>query len=176
MPKTLAAVNLNRLVVFAAVVESGSLTAAAARLGIATTMVSRHIQSLERKLGVTLLVRTTRRQRLTDSGGPFYNAIRLVLRDTEDVIDALSRNAMEPCGKLRVAAQIDYGASVLTPLLVDLHRRHPAINIELLTTDRDLDIVTGALTWPSDFADQRIPICTPLGSEPSPNGSSRVSR
>ena len=69
MSTTLGAVNLNRIVVFVAVVEAGSLTAAAERLGLAKTMVSKHLQRLEAELGASLLARTTRRLSLTEAGG-----------------------------------------------------------------------------------------------------------
>ena len=61
-------VNLNRLAIFVAVVDAGSLTAAAARLGLAKTMVSTHMQRLEAEVGASLLVRTTRRLSVTESG------------------------------------------------------------------------------------------------------------
>jgi DNA-binding transcriptional LysR family regulator len=63
-----SSLNLNRLVVFAAVVEAGSLTGAAKRLGLTKTVVSSHLKKLEEELGVTLIGRTTRRMRLTDIG------------------------------------------------------------------------------------------------------------
>lgn len=142
MSTTLASINLNRLVVFAAVVESGSLTAAAEKLGLAKTMVSKHIQRLEIELNSNLLVRTTRRLRLTDVGEQFYNSVQLVLRNTEDAIDALGHDRTEPRGKLRVTTPIDFGATVMVPLLVALQRRHSALKIELLTADRQLDLVS----------------------------------
>ncbi|HKY21315.1 MAG TPA: LysR family transcriptional regulator, partial [Vicinamibacterales bacterium] len=63
--KSRSTVNLNRLGIFAAVVEAGSFTAASARLGLSKTVVTTHIQRLERELGAQLLIRTTRQLRLT---------------------------------------------------------------------------------------------------------------
>ena len=83
----LSAINLNRLVAFVAVVEVGSLTGAAARLGLAKTMVSKHMQLLEAELGVTLLMRTTRRLSLTEAGRAFYEASRDALRATEEAVE-----------------------------------------------------------------------------------------
>src|SRR5664279_3643743 len=68
--------NLNRLVVFAAVVEAGSLTGAAKRLGLTKTVVSSHLKKLEEELGVTLIGRTTRRMRLTDIGRELHERIQ----------------------------------------------------------------------------------------------------
>ena len=142
MSTTLGALNLNRLVVFAAVVDAGSMTAAAARLRLAKTMVSTHMQRLERELGVNLLVRTTRNLRLTPVGEQFYKAIQPVLRQTEDAIDSLGQEMTAPRGTLRITAPIDYGASVMAPVVVELQRRHPALRIELLTGDRQVDLVS----------------------------------
>ena len=77
-------VNLNRLAVFVAVVETGSLTAAAERLGLAKTMVSTHMQRLEAEVGANLLMRTTRRVSLTESGRSFYEESCHVLRAAEE--------------------------------------------------------------------------------------------
>src|ERR1700733_8774029 len=90
---SLNAVNLNRLVVFAAVVEAGSLTAAADRLGIAKTMVSTHMQRLEAEVGATLLVRTTRRVSVTEAGRTFYEASRQILSAAEAAISALAQES-----------------------------------------------------------------------------------
>ena len=72
----LSTINLNRLTTFVAVVEAGSLTAAAERLGLAKSMVSKHMQLLEREVGVGLLLRSTRKLSLTEAGRTFYEASR----------------------------------------------------------------------------------------------------
>ena len=137
----LGAINLNRLAVFVAVVESGSLTAAAARLGTAKTMVSTHMQRLELELGARLLVRTTRKIGLTEAGEAFYAASRKTLRDIEDAALAIGNETAQPHGTLRVTAPIDYGASVITPVLVALRREYPTLNVELLSADRRFDLI-----------------------------------
>src|SRR5580704_17948235 len=113
----LSAVNLNRLVVFAAVVEAGSLTAAADRLGIAKTMVSTHMQRLEAEVGASLLVRTTRRVSVTEAGRAFYEASRHILSIAEEALLALEQGGGVLRGTLRVATPIDYGATVVAPVL-----------------------------------------------------------
>jgi DNA-binding transcriptional LysR family regulator len=138
---SLSAVNLNRLVVFAAVVEAGSLTAAADRLGIAKTMVSTHMQRLEAEVGATLLMRTTRRVSVTEAGRTFYEASRQILSATEEAISALAQESGVLRGTLRVATPIDYGASVIAPVLVALQQRHPELRIELVSADRQVDLV-----------------------------------
>ena len=137
----LSAVNLNRLVVFAAVVEAGSLTAAADRLGIAKTMVSTHMQRLEAEVGASLLVRTTRRVSVTEAGRAFYEASRHILNAAEDAISALAQDSGALRGTLRVATPIDYGTNVIAPMLVTLRQQHPELKVELVSADRIVDLV-----------------------------------
>lgn len=139
--RDLAGINLNRLVVFVAVVEAGSLSAAARRLGLAKTMVSAHLQRLEAEIGASLLLRTTRRQSLTDAGEAFYEASRRIVRDAQEAVSAAGQNTAEPRGVLRVTAPIDYAASVVAPVAVALRRRHPELGIELIAGDRVVDLV-----------------------------------
>ncbi|ALK34533.1 LysR family transcriptional regulator [Burkholderia plantarii] len=134
-------VNLNRLAIFAAVVETGSLTAAAARLGIAKTMVSTHMQRLETEVGANLLVRTTRRLSVTDAGQTLYEAAGEILRTAEAALDAVAGEAGPLRGTLRVGAPIDYGALVVAPALVALRDAHPALDVELICDDRRVDLV-----------------------------------
>ncbi len=134
-------VNLNRLAVFVAVVEAGSLSAAARRLGLAKTMVSAHIQRLEAEVGASLLLRTTRRQSLTDAGEAFYEAARRIVHDAQEAISAAGQDSAEPRGTLRVAAPNDYAASVVAPVAVQLHQRHPQLKVELLAGDRVVDML-----------------------------------
>lgn len=134
-------INLNRLVVFAAVVEAGSITAAAKRLGLAKTMVSTHMQKLELEVGSNLLVRTTRRLHLTEAGVLFYEACKKILADTEAAIAVASTNTQQLRGKLKVSASIDYGASVVAPLAAELTRAHPELQIEILSSDNRVDMV-----------------------------------
>lgn len=137
----LGAINLNRLVVFIAVVENGSLTAAAGKLGVAKTMVSAHVQRLEAELGVSLLTRTTRKVALTDAGQTFYAASRQALRNIDDAVLAVNDGTITPHGTLRITAPIDYGTTAITPLLISLRQRYPALKIELLCTDRRVDLI-----------------------------------
>lgn len=137
----LADINLNRLLVFVHVVEAGSLTGAANRLGLAKTVVSAHMQKLEAEVGASLLVRTTRRLSLTEAGEGFYEACRRIVSETQAAVEAAALDTAEPRGTLRVTAPIDYGATVVAPLAVELQRRHPALRIELLTVDHVVDLV-----------------------------------
>ncbi|RYY73198.1 MAG: LysR family transcriptional regulator [Gammaproteobacteria bacterium] len=134
-------INLNRLVVFVAVVETGSITGAAKRLGLAKTMVSTHIQKLEVEIGSNLLVRTTRRLHLTEAGTQFYQACQKILQDTEAAIAMASSNTQQVRGKLRVSASVDFGASVVAPLAAKLTKMHPELRIEIISSDHRVDMV-----------------------------------
>ncbi|HEY1996982.1 LysR family transcriptional regulator [Paraburkholderia sp.] len=133
-------VNLNRLGVFVAVVEAGSLTAAADRLGIAKTMVSTHMQRLEAEVGASLLVRTTRRVSVTEAGRSFYEASRQILNVADEALLALEGGGTLR-GTLRVATPVDYGAIVVAPVLVALRQQHPELHIELMSSDRLVNLV-----------------------------------
>ena len=138
-------INLNRLVTFRAVIDAGSFTAAATRLGLAKTMVSKHMQLLEAELGVNLLVRSTRRLNLTEAGRVFYAACVEILNRTDEAI-LIARNGLEaPTGTLRVAAAIDYGAMVVAPVLVDLQIRYPTLKIELICADHNVDLIESGI-------------------------------
>ncbi|RDU98246.1 LysR family transcriptional regulator [Trinickia dinghuensis] len=133
--------NFNRLVVFAAVVEAGSLSAAAERLGLAKTMVSAHIQRLEAEVGATLIVRTTRRSNLTEAGRTLYEASRECVRVASDALAAISAASGPLRGAVRVASPIDYGVLVVAPALAELRRMHPALEVELVCSDGYVDLV-----------------------------------
>ncbi|MEY1589420.1 LysR family transcriptional regulator [Burkholderia sp. Bmkn7] len=138
-------VNLNRLAVFVAVVDAGSLTAAAERLGLAKTVVSTHMQRLESEVGANLLVRTTRRLSVTNAGRVFYDACRDIVRAAESALDAVSSDAGPLRGTLRVSVPIDYGALVVAPAVVALRDRHPGLDVELVANDRVVDLVADNL-------------------------------
>ncbi len=134
-------VNLNRLAIFVAVVEAGSLTAAAERLGLAKTVVSTHMQRLESEVGANLLVRTTRRLSVTDAGRGFYEACRDIVRAAEHALQTVSPDAGPLRGALRVSVPVDYGAQVVAPAVVALRDRHPRLDVELVANDRIVDLV-----------------------------------
>jgi len=134
-------VNLNRLAVFVAVVEAGSLTAAANRLGLTKTMVSAHMQRLEHEVGAGLLLRTTRRLSVTEGGQVFYEASCKILQAAEEALSAVSGESAPIRGSLRVSAPIDFGTLVVAPLLVEMRRLYPQLEIELVCVDHYVDLI-----------------------------------
>ena len=141
--RTARAVNLNRLGVFSAVVETGSFTAAAERLGITKAMVSQHVSKLEAELGVALLTRTTRRLSLTESGRQFAADCARILQDAEASIEGAATNTRAPRGTLKLTTVVDYAAAVVAPALARFVFRNPEVSVDLVATDQVLDLVAG---------------------------------
>lgn len=135
--------NLRRLAYFVAVVETGSFTAAADRLGITKSVVSQQVARLEREFHTSLLVRTTRKVQATEVGQAFYHRCALILREAEHAFDGLAESAAEPSGTLRLTAPHDYGVDVIVPAIVAFTRRHPACKVDAVLSDQTLDIMSG---------------------------------
>jgi len=135
--------NLRRLAYFAAVVETGSFTAAADRLGITKAVVSQQVARLEREFRTTLLVRTTRKVRTTEAGQSFYQRCALILREAADAFDELADNSEAPVGTLRLTAPFDYGISVVVPAITAFTQKYPRCKVDAVLSDQALDIVSG---------------------------------
>jgi DNA-binding transcriptional LysR family regulator len=123
------------------VVQCGSLAAAARRLGLSASAVTRTITSLERLLGARLLLRTTRSTRLTDIGEQF-------LADARDIMEALTqaqarvhRQREEPQGVLTVTAPVILGRLHVAPLLAEYLQRHKPVSARLILADKVLNLV-----------------------------------
>lgn len=134
--------NLNRLAYFAAVVEAGSFTRAAERVGVTKAVVSQQISKLEEEVGVTLLLRTTRKVVPTDAGLALHARCRAILRESAEAFDELAEGVDEPRGTLRVTAPLDYGAAVVVPVVSEFVREFPRCDVELALSDRVLAVQT----------------------------------
>jgi DNA-binding transcriptional LysR family regulator len=154
------ATNLNRLAYFAAVVDAGSFTRAAAHLGITKAVVSQQVAKLEQEVGTTLLVRTTRRLQPTEAGLALHAHCGRILREAEEAFAELAQARAEPKGVLRITAPYDYGTSVIVPLVTAFAARYPACKVELQLSDETLDLVAGNLDlairvgWLADSSQQ----------------------
>lgn len=135
--------NLKRLAYFAAVVETGSFTAAAERLGITKAVVSQQVARLEREFRTTLLTRTTRRVTATDAGKAFHERCALILKEAHDAFDALGEGATEPSGTLRLTAALDYGITTIVPAITEFTRRFPQCKVDAVLSDQSLDLMSG---------------------------------
>ena len=135
--------NLNRLAYFAAVVDTGSFTRAAERLGITKAVVSQQVAQLEQELRTSLLVRTTRRVHPTEAGRLFHARCVMILREAEDAFDELAQAAAEPTGTLRITAPNDYGIAVVIPVATAFAARYPACRVEQTLGDQTVDLASG---------------------------------
>lgn len=127
--------------VFVAVVDAGSITAAAGQLAQTTSAVSRSLARLERKLDTTLLRRTTRRLELTAEGETFLRHVRAILAAVDAAEQAISEGRQEPVGRLRLNAAPTLMHHVLAPLIREFRHRYPRIALELDTHDRVIDLL-----------------------------------
>jgi DNA-binding transcriptional LysR family regulator len=134
-------VNLNRLAVFVALVRAGSFTAAAAQLGLTKAMVSQHLLRLERELGVTLLVRSTRRMALTEAGAAFHADCVQLLEQAQAAIERMGDQRSKPSGTLRLTTSTDYGTAVVAPALAAFQRLHPSLQVDLAIDDQISDLI-----------------------------------
>lgn len=133
--------NLKRMAYFAEVVETGSFTAAAERLGITKAVVSQQVARLEQAFETTLLVRTTRSVRPTEEGRAFYERCARLLLEAQEAFDGLEADDHAPTGMLRLTAPFDYGVAVVVPAIAEFHRRHAACTADVVISDQTLDPV-----------------------------------
>lgn len=135
--------NLKRLAYFAAVVETGTFTAAADRLGVTKAVVSQQVARLESDFRTQLLLRTTRRVTATDAGIAFYQRCTLILREAGDAFDELADISAEPSGTLRLTAPLDYALTAVVPAVVEFSRRFPRCKVDMNLSDTSRDLLAG---------------------------------
>lgn len=133
--------DLNTLIVLARIVEAGSLSEAARRLGIPVSTVSRRVAALEAQLGVRLLERSTRRLRLTDAGAELMEHAGRAA-EISDTVDAIvSNQSSRVHGILRLSAPPSISDSLLAPLIGAFQTAYPDVSVEVFVTDRFVDHV-----------------------------------
>jgi DNA-binding transcriptional LysR family regulator len=137
--------NLNRLAYFAAVVETGSFTKAADRLGVTKAVVSSQVTQLEHELKAPLLVRNTRKVSATGAGRLFYTRCTSILNQAEEAFSEMSQLSEHPVGVLRMTAPHDYGTAVIAPLVATFRRQYPDCQVELYLGDDHSDLMAGDL-------------------------------
>ena len=133
--------RLEDMETFIRVVEAGSISGAAERMGIAKSAVSRRLSDLESRLGVQLFRRTTRRLDLTDSGRGFYERCQRILSDVDEAEEAVSQAHGTLRGRLRVAVPLSFGLLHMGPAICDFMRDHPELEVDLDMNDRQVDLI-----------------------------------
>lgn len=126
---------------FVAVMEAGSFAAAAARLGTSSGQASKLVSRLEGELGVRLLNRTTRAVSATEAGQAYFDRVRPLLEEFDDLDLAVRNAAQVPRGRLRLTAPLTFGTMELAPALNDFALRYPEIDLEVSFSDRMVSLV-----------------------------------
>lgn len=142
---TLDQIDLNALSIFDAVVEAGSFTAAADRLGVAKAKISVQIARLEKQLGSSLFTRTTRQITLTDAGRSLHAQCQPLLLGLRDALTQVGNEQGELTGLLRVSASVNHASQSVAPALAKFAMLHPQLRIDLRTGDRISDLVADGI-------------------------------
>ena len=140
---------------FSVLAGAGSLGAAARELGITTPAVSKHLALMERRLGVPLVNRTTRRMGLTPEGELYLAHARRILGEIDDLEQLLGTSRGTPTGLLRVNATLGFGRSHVAPLISDFARRHPQLEVQLQLSVN-----------PPPLTDDSFDVCIRFGAPP----------
>lgn len=133
--------NFNEIAVFIQVVQSGSFTAAAKKLQMPNSTVSFKVSELEKRLGVSLLQRTTRQLHVTPLGEEFYRNCLQGLDALRAAEEALLHSTGEPQGVLRLTAPVELGSTILPSVISSFIRKFPKVNVEVILADRKVDLL-----------------------------------
>jgi DNA-binding transcriptional LysR family regulator len=133
--------RLTAMEVFVRVAKLSSFSEAARELGMSTTAVSRYVKELENWLGVRLLNRTTRKLSLTDIGVDYLARSTALIADAEELARATRELNANPVGTLKISAPVAFGNQHMVPLLPQFMARYAELMIDLLLTDRFVDLV-----------------------------------
>jgi DNA-binding transcriptional LysR family regulator len=150
--------RLNGMRVFAQVVEAKSFSAAADKLGMSKSLVSRRVSALERSLSVKLLNRSTRKLSLTEAGAMFYEHCARIVQEAALAEERLTQAQAEPAGLVRVTAVQPFAVRHLVPALPEFYETYPRVHVELSCSNR-----------PADLGDERFDLGIRVSFEPAPH-------
>jgi len=150
--------DINELRTFVSIVSARSLSAAAREMDLALSVVSKRLSALESRTGTRLIARSTRRLAPTEEGMALYEIAQRILAEVDQAEAALTSGRAEPQGLLRVSAPVAFGRAHVGPVCRDLVRAHPALSIDLVLTDRVVDLIEEGI-------DVVVRIGTPKGSD-----------
>ena len=134
--------RLTEMEAFANVVDQGGFTDAAKKMGISKSAVSKHVSSLEARLGARLLNRTTRRVSPTEIGLAYYDRARRVLNDAGEADALVTSMQSAPSGTLRVSVATDFGVNHLSPILSDFLKDYPDITVNMVLNNRYVELIS----------------------------------
>ena len=134
--------RLTEMEAFATVVDQGGFTDAARKLGISKSAVSKHVSSLEARLGARLLNRTTRRVSPTDVGLIYYDRARRVLNDAGEADSLVTAMQSEPSGMLRLSVPTDFGVTYLSTMLGQFMQNHPEVTVNMVLKNGHVEMIS----------------------------------
>jgi DNA-binding transcriptional LysR family regulator len=151
--------RLKGIATFVAVANAGSFTAAAERLNLTNSAISKSVARLEGRLGMRLFERTTRSLALTEEGAAYLTVCTRILEELEDAETALAAQRSEPAGHLRVDLPASFGRLQVLPLILEFAEQHPKLRPHVSFTDRFVDLleegvdlvvrIGGPAAWPA---------------------------
>jgi len=134
--------NLNEISIFVKIVQSGSFISAAKLLDMPKSTVSSRLSSLEKRLGVTLIRRTTRKLHVTDAGQAYYDKCLLAISQIMLAEEQMSESQTKPSGLLRITAPVELGGALLPLVIEEFNKKYPEVILEILLTGKAVDFVT----------------------------------
>src|SRR5687768_7785072 len=150
--------DLERMAIFARVVEEKSFSGAARRMNLSKSLVSKQVTQLEKSVGARLLNRTTRALSVTEAGAIFYEHCARIVEELEEAKLAVGRLQTAPRGILRISAPVAFGRLHVASALPVFLTAHPELKIDMVTTDRFVDL-----------AEEGYDVVVRIVGEPSPN-------
>jgi len=130
---------------FVRIVEAGSITGAAKQMRIAKSAVSRRLKEMEARLGIQLIIRSTRKLTMTDTGRALYDRAVSLLADWEETEAVAGDTQSAFSGTLKMTAPLSFGVAHLGPIIVDFMKKHPQIRFDIDFSDRVVDLVSEGL-------------------------------
>ncbi len=162
--------DLNRLAVFVAVAQASGVSAAAKKLGLPKSSVSRALASLEAELGVQLVLRTTRQVSLSTAGLALYERVAPQLAALQSTVSELPEREAMPSGLLRVTAPVDFGVMVLADVVARFTARYPAVEVEVQLSNALVDLIAERFDVAIRFSSKRMKdsslVARSVGSDP----------
>lgn len=137
--------RLTQIEVFVKTAELRSLTRAAEALGMSNAAASRHLSALEERLSARLVERNTRRLWLTEAGQDFYQRSGTLLAELAEAEEAVNAHTLAPQGLLRVTSSLSFATIYLAPMLPELRRLYPKLNVHIAVANRYLDFIEAGI-------------------------------
>ncbi len=133
--------QLKSMVVFAQVIEQGSLSGAAKHIGISRAVVSYHIKKLEEHLDIKLLNRSTRTISLTEAGSEYYQHCRIIAEQASAAYHQIENLKHKPVGLLKITCPVNVGLQTIVPALNEFRSKYPKIELDVMLTDEVVNIM-----------------------------------